>query len=108
MQWLSTRMGLSAGFGLLVATGCSICGASAVAAMAPLSDADEEETAYAIGLVTLCGTLSIFLLPFLGQAMNLSDETFGTWVGAGVRDVGQVTATASGVLGRQRSFRPRW
>ena len=58
VQALARAMGLSSGLGLLVATGYSICGASAVAAMAPLSDADEEETAYAIGLVTLCGSLS--------------------------------------------------
>jgi len=81
--------------GLLVATGYSICGASAVAAMAPLSTADEEETAYAIGLVTLCGSLSILVLPVIGHALGLSDLTFGTWVGAGVHDVGQVTATAT-------------
>jgi uncharacterized integral membrane protein (TIGR00698 family) len=95
VQFLARLMGLSEGLGLLVATGYSICGASAVAAMAPLSTADEEETAYAIGLVTLCGSLSILVLPFFGHLMNLSDLTFGAWVGAGVHDVGQVTATAS-------------
>ncbi len=95
IQVLARLMGLSQPLGLLVATGYSICGASAVAAMAPLTDADEEETAYAIGLVTLCGTLSIFVFPLVGRALNMSDEQFGTWVGAGVHDVGQVTATAS-------------
>jgi len=95
IQLLARLMGLRPGLGLLVATGYAICGASAVAAMQPLSDADEEETAYAIGLVTLCGTLSILVLPALGNLMNLSVETFGTWVGAGVHDVGQVTATAT-------------
>ena len=95
VQLLARALGLSEGLGLLVATGYSICGASAVAAMAPLSTADEEETAYAIGLVTLCGSLSILVLPALGHAMGMSDLTFGTWVGAGVHDVGQVTATAT-------------
>ncbi|MEO1059458.1 MAG: putative sulfate exporter family transporter [Actinomycetota bacterium] len=95
VQLLAKAMGLSQSLGLLVATGYSICGASAVAAMEPLTDADEEETAYAIGLVTLCGTLSIFVFPFIGRALDMSDERFGTWVGAGVHDVGQVTATAS-------------
>ena len=57
-QYIGCRLGLSRGLSLLVATGYSICGASAVAAMAPLSTADEEETAYAIGLVTLFGSLS--------------------------------------------------
>jgi uncharacterized integral membrane protein (TIGR00698 family) len=95
VQWLGRRLGLSSGLSLLVATGYSICGASAVAAMEPLSGADEEETAYAIALVTLCGSLSILMFPLVGHALGLADVEFGTWVGAGVHDVGQVTATAT-------------
>ena len=95
IQVLARLMGVRPGLGLLVATGYSICGASAVAAMEPLADADEEEVAYAIGLVTLCGSLSIIVLPAIGHALGLSAEQFGTWAGAGVHDVGQVTATAS-------------
>ena len=63
--------------------------------MEPLADADEEEVAYAIGLVTLCGSLSIAVLPAIGHALDLSAVQFGAWAGAGVHDVGQVTATAS-------------
>lgn len=95
VQLFARSLGLSSGLGLLTATGFSICGASAVAAMAPLSDADEEETAYAIGLVTLCGTLSIAVLPLVGQLLSMTVEQFGAFAGAGVHDVGQVTATAS-------------
>jgi uncharacterized integral membrane protein (TIGR00698 family) len=95
VQLIARWLGLSPGLGLLTATGYSICGASAVAAMQPLSDADGEETAYAIGLVTLCGSLSIFVLPAIGHALDLSAAQFGAWAGAAVHDVGQVTATAS-------------
>ena len=70
VQLLGRAMGLSSGLSLLVGTGYGICGASAVAAMEPLSDANEEETAYAIGLVTLCGSLSIFALPALGNVLE--------------------------------------
>jgi uncharacterized integral membrane protein (TIGR00698 family) len=95
VQLLARLLGLSPGLGLLTATGYSICGASAVAAMEPLSDATEEETAYAIGLVTLCGSLSIAVLPAIGHWIGLSDAQFGAFAGAAVHDVGQVTATAS-------------
>ena len=95
IQLLARLMGVRPGLGLLVATGYSICGASAVAAMEPLSGADEEEVAYAIGLVTLCGSLSIAVLPAIGHAIDLPAIQFGAWAGAGVHDVGQVTATAS-------------
>lgn len=94
-RWLARRLDVSDDLGLLVATGYSICGASAIAAVDGVIDADEEETAYAITLVTLCGTLSIFLLPVIAGPLGLAGEAFGTWVGGSVHDVGQVVATAS-------------
>ncbi|WP_372592996.1 YeiH family protein [Actinotalea sp.] len=84
---------------LLVATGFSICGASAVGAMKEVAGGDEEDTGTAIALVTLCGTLAIFLLPALRGPLGLDPTAFGTWVGASVHDVGQTVATASRVDG---------
>lgn len=94
-QWLARRMGIGRDLALLVATGYSICGASAIAAMDGVVDADEEETAYAITLVTLCGTLSIVVLPLIAGVVGLEGADYGTWVGGAVHDVGQVVATAS-------------
>ncbi len=94
-QWLGKRLGLSPGLRLLVATGFSICGASAVAAMRPVSGADDDDTVYAIGLVTLCGSLAIAILPAIGHALGFGDLRFGTWVGASVHDVAQTVATAA-------------
>jgi uncharacterized integral membrane protein (TIGR00698 family) len=94
-QWLGKKMGLSPGLSLLVATGFSICGASAIAAMRPVSDADDDDMAYAIALVTICGTLAIFLLPVIGELIGFSGAQFGSWVGASVHDVAQTVATAA-------------
>lgn len=94
-QWLGRKMGLSHGLSLLVATGFSICGASAIAAMRPVSDADDDEMTYAIALVTICGTLAIFILPTVAEFINFSGVRFGSWVGASVHDVAQTVATAS-------------
>ena len=94
-QWLGKKMGLSSGLSLLVATGFSICGASAIAAMRPVSDADDDDMAYAIALVTICGTLAIFLLPAIGEIIGFSGAQFGSWVGASVHDVAQTVATAA-------------
>lgn len=79
---------------LLLAAGFSICGASAIGAMAGATRAKEEEQATPIALVTLCGTLAIAVLPALQQPLGLSDVAYGHWVGASVHDVGQVVATA--------------
>jgi uncharacterized integral membrane protein (TIGR00698 family) len=94
--WLGPRLGVSKSLSLLIATGFSICGASAVAAMEGVVEADEEEVTYAIALVTLCGSLGIVLLPLLRNVLGLSDpQLFGSWVGASVHDVAQVIATSS-------------
>lgn len=92
---LSKLFKMSGELGLLIGVGFGVCGATAVAAIRPQTRATQEETSYAIGLISLCGTLSIFLLPFLGHLLGLSDQTFGAWAGAAVHDVGQVIATAS-------------
>ncbi|ALV47434.1 hypothetical protein MB46_05270 [Arthrobacter alpinus] len=79
---------------LLIATGFSICGASAIGAMAAVKGTRHEDTVLPVALVTLCGTLAIGILPLLMTPLGLSPLQFGQWVGAGVHDVGQVVATA--------------
>lgn len=92
---LSKLFGLTGELGLLIGVGFGVCGATAVAAIRPQTRATQEETSYAIALISLCGTLSIVVLPFIGHLLNLSTDTFGAWAGAAVHDVGQVIATAS-------------
>lgn len=93
--WLGRRLGTRPGTTLLVATGFSICGASAAAAMDAVSDSDEEDLATGVALVTIFGSLAIFLLPLLQHPLGLSDTSFGIWSGASVHEVAQVVATAS-------------
>lgn len=92
--WLGRRLGLPGDQPLLIATGYSICGASAIGAVSQVSGSDEEDVASSVALVTLCGTLAIAVLPLLQAPLGLSDPEFGRWVGASVHDVGQVVATA--------------
>ncbi len=94
-QWLASRLGVSERLGLLIGTGYAICGVSAVVAMTGVIGADEEESTYAIGLVTLAGSLSIVILPLLGRLLGLDPIEFGTWAGGAVHDVAQTVATAS-------------
>lgn len=98
-QLIGRALGMSPVRSLLVATGFSICGASAIAAMKEVAGGDEDDTAVSIALVTLCGSLAIFLLPALQGPLELDAAAFGTWVGASVHDVGQTVATASQVDG---------
>lgn len=92
--WMGKLFRLPGHQPLLIATGFSICGASAIGAMSGVVGAKDKETATPVALVTLCGTLAIAVLPALWHPLGLSSEGFGHWVGASVHDVGQVVATA--------------
>jgi len=96
---LGRLLGVSPARSLLIATGFSICGASAVAAMEEVAGGGDDDTAVAVALVTLCGSLAIFLLPALRTPLGLDPAAFGSWVGASVHDVGQTVATADRVPG---------
>jgi uncharacterized integral membrane protein (TIGR00698 family) len=92
--WLGRWLGLPGDQPLLVATGYSICGASAIGAVSQITDSGEEDIANSVALVTLCGTLAIAVLPLLHTPLGLDSLQFGRWTGASVHDVGQVVATA--------------
>lgn len=93
-RWLGARAGLPGDQPLLIATGFSICGASAVAAMSSATDSEEQDAVTAVALVTLCGSLAIAVLPLLHHPLGLTAAEFGRWTGASVHDVGQVVAVA--------------
>ncbi|GIG22968.1 membrane protein [Cellulomonas chitinilytica] len=101
---------------LLVATGFSICGAAAVAAMTSVlpgsatgqsddgsADGPEERseerdaTAAAVTLVALFGTLALVGLPLAARALDLPDSTAALWIGLSVHEVAQVVAAAGTV-----------
>lgn len=63
--------------GSLLAAGSSICGVSAVVAVAGAIKANEDQIAYAAATVLLFDALTIFVYPILGQALGLSDVAFG-------------------------------
>lgn len=79
---------------LMIASGFSICGVSAIGAMAATTRAQERDTSLPIALVTLFGSLGILLMPLLAPALGLAGADFGTWVGASLHDVGQVVAAS--------------
>lgn len=82
----------------LVGVGSSICGGSAIAATAPVIDADDEEVAQAISVIFFFNVLAAILFPILGNAIGFSTtsgESFGIFAGTAVNDTSSVTAAAS-------------
>lgn len=93
--WLGLRLGLGRPKSLLIATGFSICGASAIAAMEGHARADEDDVAAAVAMVTIWGSIAMIGLPLLRQPLGLSDTAYGVWTGGSVHEVAQVVAAAS-------------
>ncbi|KXT76874.1 putative membrane protein YeiH [Streptococcus sp. DD12] len=90
-KWLKMDQKLAT----LIGVGSSICGGSAIAATAPVIDADEEAIAQAISVVFLFNVLAALLFPTLGQYLGLSSHGFAIFAGTAVNDTSSVTATAS-------------
>lgn len=80
---------------ILVGVGSSICGGSAIAATAPVIDADSEEIATSISVIFLFNVIAAFLFPVLGRMIGLDDIGFGMWAGTAINDTSSVVAAAT-------------
>ncbi len=76
----------------LIGIGTTICGASAIAALAPVVRAKAEEIAYAISVIFFFNMLAVFMFPTIGHILGLSDPGFGLWAGTAVNDTSAVVA----------------
>lgn len=92
---LGHLLGVPRGLTMLIATGFSICGAAAIAAMEGLVKRKDSDVATAIALVTLYGGLAIFAVPLVGTLLGLAGDELGAWAGLSVHEVAQVVAAAS-------------
>ncbi len=74
----------------LIAGGTSICGASAVIATNTVTEAPEEDVAYALACVTLFGTVAMLAYPLLAGVLELAPASYGLWAGASIHEIAQV------------------
>lgn len=88
-------LGLPTRMALLIACGNSICGNSAIAAVAPVIGADGDDVAASIAFTAVLGVVVVIGLPFLGVAIGLSGAAYGTFAGLTVYAVPQVIAAAA-------------
>jgi uncharacterized integral membrane protein (TIGR00698 family) len=92
---LAGRIGISRKLGMLIAAGTSICGVSAIVATAPAIGANEEETAYAIGSITIFGLLATLAYPYLVELVLRFDVIrAGFFLGSAIHDTSQVTGAS--------------
>lgn len=91
--WLvGGRLGVAAPIRALIAVGTSICGASAIAAVAPAVSASAAEISYAISVIFLYNIVAVVAFPVVGHALGFSVQSFGLWAGTAVNDTSSVLA----------------
>ena len=92
--WLGRLMGVDRKLTQLIAAGTSICGASAVIATNTVTEAPDEDVAYAVACVTVFGSIAMLAYPLLPALLGLDAHAFGLWTGASIHEIAQVVAAA--------------
>ena len=100
---LAMLLGLALGYfiqvgkksAFLISAGTAICGGSAIAAVGPIADANEEEMAVSMGTVFILNSVALFLFPLLGFALHMSQEQFGLWSALAIHDTSSVVGAAA-------------
>ena len=95
--WIAARLGVSRKLGLLLGVGGAICGASAVVAADSVVQGEKRDSALALGVITLLGTVGIVIYPLIGRGLGMSDFLYGVWDGASLHEMAQVVAAGFGV-----------
>ncbi|MDQ3323292.1 MAG: putative sulfate exporter family transporter [Acidobacteriota bacterium] len=79
----------------LISAGTAICGGSAIAAVAPIIDADNEEISVSLGTIFILNSIALFIFPVVGHALDLSQNQFGVWAAIAIHDTSSVVGAAA-------------
>ena len=81
--------------GFLISAGTAICGGSAIAALAPVTNASDEALAVSMGTVFVLNSVALFIFPAIGHALHLSQTQFGLWSALAIHDTSSVVGAAA-------------
>lgn len=88
-------LGVRGRISALISTGTAICGGSAIAAAAPGIEAEPEQISISLGTVFVLNAIALFLFPFVGHELNLTQHQFGMWAAIAIHDTSSVVGAAS-------------
>jgi uncharacterized integral membrane protein (TIGR00698 family) len=91
---LGRRLGVESKLAELIAAGTSICGASAVIATNTVTDAPDEDVAYAVACVTVFGGIAMLVYPLFPALLQLTPHQYGLWAGSSIHEIAQVVGAA--------------
>lgn len=93
-QVLIRVLGVDRRTGLLVSVGTAICGGSAIAAAAPVLEAEDGEVTLALATVFMLNAAALWVFPFLGRLAGMDGPSFGLWAALGIHDTSSVVGAA--------------
>jgi uncharacterized integral membrane protein (TIGR00698 family) len=79
----------------LISSGTAICGGSAIAAISPVIGAQEKQISVALGTIFILNSVALFIFPFIGHSLQLSQTQFGLWCAIAIHDTSSVVGAAS-------------
>lgn len=79
----------------LISNGTAICGGSAIAAIAPIIKANDQQISVALGTIFILNSIALFIFPPLGHMLHFNDQQFGTWCAIAIHDTSSVVGAAS-------------
>jgi uncharacterized integral membrane protein (TIGR00698 family) len=94
VMFYAKKKGIHDGLAGILANGIGICGVSAIIATAPVVKSKPRDMAYAIGTILLFGTVMLFLFPYVGDALDLSQPQFGAWCAIAILNTAQLLAAS--------------
>lgn len=79
----------------LISAGTAICGGSAIAAVSPIAEANEEQMAVSLGTVFILNSVALFAFPVIGSRLHLSQSQFGLWSALAIHDTSSVVGATA-------------
>lgn len=93
--WLGRRMRIDKKTAYLISAGTAICGGSAIAAIAPVVKANDNEISVSMGTIFILNAIALFLFPPIGHILELSQEQFGMWAAIAIHDTSSVVGAGA-------------
>jgi uncharacterized integral membrane protein (TIGR00698 family) len=99
--FIGKKLNIDNNTSLLISNGTAICGGSAIAAIAPIVKANDNQMSVALGTVFILNSIALLIFPPIGHYLGMTAEQFGTWCAIAIHDTSSVVGAATGYIDSQ-------
>ena len=94
-MYLGKRLMMDRKTAYLISAGTAICGGSAIAAVAPVVKANDNEMSMSLGTIFILNAIALFIFPPIGHLLGMSQEQFGMWAAIAIHDTSSVVGAGA-------------